>query len=190
MCKENEYKRIESFRKDRKEYMVSCFGGKCQCCGYDKCIQALEFHHLDPSKKDFTLCTNLIQKWTKIANELKKCILVCANCHREIHEGIRQIDITKTYYDEEKINNYERSAEQRYKKCYDVCPVCGKQKLISKRYCSVECTNKAHFHVDWENYDLIYKIEIEKKSLNSIAKELNVSWHAVKKRYKKLKQAL
>ena len=74
MKSKTDYNRILNFRKDRKEYMASCFGGKCQCCGYDKCIQALEFHHLDPTKKEFALCSNLIQKWEKIKEELKKCI--------------------------------------------------------------------------------------------------------------------
>jgi 5-methylcytosine-specific restriction endonuclease McrA len=61
-------------------------GGKCCICGYDKCYDALEFHHLDPSQKDFGLSSNgHTRSWEKVKEELDKCILVCANCHREIH---------------------------------------------------------------------------------------------------------
>jgi predicted HNH restriction endonuclease len=69
--------------------MVEYKGGSCVKCGYKKCIGALEFHHIDPSKKDFTLSHLKSSKFDdKIKNELDKCILVCANCHREIHEEL------------------------------------------------------------------------------------------------------
>lgn len=66
-------------------------GGKCQKCGYNKCQAALDFHHRDPSEKDFPLC----QKYgcrkisDRIKKELDKCDLLCANCHREEHWAIK-----------------------------------------------------------------------------------------------------
>lgn len=74
-----------------KEELISYKGGKCQCCGYSKCTQALEFHHLDPSQKDFTISGGT-KSFEKLKPEVDKCILVCANCHREIHAGLRNID--------------------------------------------------------------------------------------------------
>lgn len=72
-----------------KQVMVKYKGGCCVKCGYTKSINALEFHHIDPSKKDFTLSKLKQNKFDdKIKNELDKCILVCANCHREIHEEL------------------------------------------------------------------------------------------------------
>lgn len=69
-----------------KEKAVQYKGGKCQYCGYDKYIGALEFHHLDPSQKDFTFGNKgYIRSWEKMKIELDKCILLCANCHREEH---------------------------------------------------------------------------------------------------------
>lgn len=57
-------------------------------CGYDKCPAALEFHHLDPSKKSFTIGDEKTHKSQKyIEKEIKKCILICANCHAEEHWG-------------------------------------------------------------------------------------------------------
>ena len=75
------------YRSNIKEKLVAYKGGRCQICGYDRCINALEFHHLNPQEKDFT-----ISGGTKSLNlllpEVDKCILVCSNCHREIHAGI------------------------------------------------------------------------------------------------------
>ena len=65
-------------------------GGECNLCGYKKCIQALDFHHINPSEKDFTISCKYNLSWDKIKNELDKCILVCSNCHREIHSDIVQ----------------------------------------------------------------------------------------------------
>ena len=67
-------------------------GNKCIICGYNKCQRALNFHHIDPSKKEFDLSSRgLTRSWEKIKNEIEKCVLVCANCHAEIHEGITQL---------------------------------------------------------------------------------------------------
>ena len=66
-------------------------GGKCINCGYKKDIAALDFHHVDETKKDFGLSQRgLTRSWDRIKKELDKCILVCANCHREIHSGTLQ----------------------------------------------------------------------------------------------------
>ena len=70
--------------------MVEYKGGSCIKCGYNKCIGALEFHHMDPSNKDFTLSHIKSGKFDdRVKNELDKCILVCANCHRGIHEKLQ-----------------------------------------------------------------------------------------------------
>ncbi len=66
-------------------------GNKCQICGYDKCIRALEFHHLKKEEKSFGLSeSGLTRSWAKILVELDKCILLCANCHREVEAGLTQ----------------------------------------------------------------------------------------------------
>jgi len=61
-------------------------GGKCEKCGYDRCIDALEFHHNDLSKKDFGISEKgYTRSWKRVMEELDKCIMICANCHRELH---------------------------------------------------------------------------------------------------------
>lgn len=66
-------------------------GGKCVRCGYNKCIKALEFHHLDPSQKDFTISNDHFKLLDAVA-ESKKCILICSNCHKELHDNMWTID--------------------------------------------------------------------------------------------------
>lgn len=84
--------RVEAVQRRRlkvKEMAVEYKGGKCMCCGYDKYQGALEFHHLDPNEKDFNFSQKgYCRSWEKVKIELDKCVLVCANCHREIHAGL------------------------------------------------------------------------------------------------------
>lgn len=82
------YNHVKSFRKKNKEKGIEYKGGKCEICGYNKCNSALEFHHIDPTNKSFTPSKNMNLAWEKLKLELDKCILVCANCHREIHEKL------------------------------------------------------------------------------------------------------
>jgi hypothetical protein len=73
-------------RRKLKILAVAYKGGKCEKCGYSKCIDALEFHHMDPSKKEFGLSARGITRaWSIVKLELDKCKLLCANCHREVH---------------------------------------------------------------------------------------------------------
>ncbi|MCL5784001.1 MAG: HNH endonuclease [Patescibacteria group bacterium] len=79
-------------RKRLKDLAIQYKGGKCIFCGYSKYNGALDFHHIDESSKEFGLSVRgLTRSWDKILLEIDKCILVCANCHREIHAGILQV---------------------------------------------------------------------------------------------------
>ena len=71
-----------------KHKLVVYKGGKCERCGYDKCEAALQFHHIDPTEKDFSIShINLGKEFNleKLYQEVDKCILLCANCHAEEH---------------------------------------------------------------------------------------------------------
>jgi hypothetical protein len=73
-------------RKKLKILAVEYKGGKCEKCGYNKFIGALEFHHLDPKEKDFSISdSGSTRSWERLKKELDKCIIVCSNCHKEIH---------------------------------------------------------------------------------------------------------
>lgn len=56
----------------------------CKKCG-DKRFYILDFHHIDPSEKDYTISDNPNIKFENLATEIEKCVLLCANCHREFH---------------------------------------------------------------------------------------------------------
>ena len=79
--------KYNKYRIKMKQKAVEYKGGKCQVCGYNKCIQALQFHHLDPTHKDFSIA-HVTRSWEGIKKEIDKCILVCGNCHVEIHNGL------------------------------------------------------------------------------------------------------
>ena len=82
------YETLQKSRNKRKEDMVHVMGDHCQLCGYNKCIIALEFHHINPSEKEFNFNKAISMDWEKTRLELEKCILLCANCHREVHAGL------------------------------------------------------------------------------------------------------
>jgi hypothetical protein len=80
-----------STRRDKlKRLLVGHFGGKCLGCGYNRTHKALEFHHVDPTRKEFGLAQQgLSRSWERCVREAEKCVLVCSNCHKEIEAGIR-----------------------------------------------------------------------------------------------------
>jgi hypothetical protein len=87
--KENMYKR----QVKRKIECVNYKGGKCIVCGYNKYIGSLDFHHLDPNKKEFNIARLKGYSLDKLSKELDKCVLLCKNCHSETHHGL--IDLQK-----------------------------------------------------------------------------------------------
>ena len=71
----------------RKLQLVTMFKGCCKECGYSKNYAALEFHHLDAESKLFQLDLRSLsnRKWEAVVEEAKKCVLLCSNCHAELH---------------------------------------------------------------------------------------------------------
>lgn len=92
-CKKCRMESVSQRRKNKKLKLIKEFGGKCKICNYDKCDRALEFHHINPKKKSFGICYkgNIGKPYNELLEEAKKCILVCANCHREIEAGLKII---------------------------------------------------------------------------------------------------
>ena len=176
----NNSEKVKRWRKRVKERIVNAMGGKCQCCGYDKCVASLDLHHLDPTEKEFGLggIRANPKSWEKIVPELRKCILVCRNCHGEIHYGEREIPKSFTKFDESYITYKTLSVS--------VCPVCGKEKESHNKTCSKTCAASLSGRIDWSKYDL-KKLFIEEKMTQSQISELvGVSDVSVSKRLKKL----
>jgi len=93
-CKRCRMDRVSQRRQVIKRKLVDEAGGKCLICGYDRCQQALEFHHLDPSLKEFDLGrTGVTRSLARSRAEAGKCVLLCANCHREVEAGIATVPL-------------------------------------------------------------------------------------------------
>lgn len=93
-CKNKYY--VDRRRKKLKQMAVDYKGGKCQLCSYDRCLKALQFHHLNSAKKDFGISRNgHTRSWARIKAELDKCALLCSNCHAEVHAGLASPEFTE-----------------------------------------------------------------------------------------------
>lgn len=76
-------KRILAFVESRKQ------GKSCTTCGFSD-SRCLQFHHLDPNEKELEIAVLAHQgSMKKLIYELKKCIILCANCHRKLHAKTR-----------------------------------------------------------------------------------------------------
>ena len=74
-----------AMRQAMKRQGVKMLGGKCSKCGYDKCIGALQFHHINGKEDKTFRFGNSFHSWDRYKEELAKCVLLCANCHLEHH---------------------------------------------------------------------------------------------------------
>lgn len=93
------YSRVKKFRKSFKYVALTSMGGCCQICGYERCKESLELHHIDPTQKEISF--SIIRSWEVLYAELKKAILLCANCHREVHYGYAEIPEAYVKFDPE-----------------------------------------------------------------------------------------
>ena len=78
---------VKNWRKRTKELLVEYKGGCCEVCGYNKCLEALEFHHIDETTKEFAV-SGSTKSLESQKREADKCYMLCANCHRELHAGL------------------------------------------------------------------------------------------------------
>ena len=136
---------------------------------------ALELHHKNAAQKDFSFGSIIAnpKAWSKLVTELQKCVLVCANCHRELHAGLAIVPNTAAVFNKS-FSVYKTTEPQ------DKCPRCGTMKPARQRYCSVTCSGKARRKVDWDNIDLDGLIKAG-TSVLQIAKQYGVWENAVRR---------
>lgn len=159
------------------------FGSKCAECGYNKSLSALDIHHLDPEEKEFGIGRIRAnpKSWNKIVEELRKCVLLCANCHREVHAGDLEFSNNWARFDEA-YANYKKPEQE----IGGHCPCCGSEKPKSQKTCSRKCSSKLTGTIDWDQYDL-HELT-SKYSFEKIGRIIGCSGAAVKKRYIKIKE--
>jgi hypothetical protein len=161
-----------------KERSVAYKGGKCVVCGYDKCLAALDFHHLDDTKKDFSIAACKLSNFEKVRVELNKCILVCSNCHREIHSGLTAVPNgtpRSDYYNEP---HHPEGVEPPLR---NFCCDCGK---VLKNHTAIRC-RKCHLMrqevVEWPSTEILLDM-VRRSSFLAVAKQLGVSDNAIRHR--------
>lgn len=193
-------------RYNLKEELVKYKGGKCEICGYNKCYAALEFHHKDPNEKDFGLASKgYTRNIEECKKEVDKCILVCANCHREIHDEINKKNIfgnVQTY--EEKIINdmsYTRYNRKRSKISIDKEYVLS---LINENYTQKEISKILNIswatlkrflkengistmkHIPDSDNQLMIKLMKEHENYTKVGEIMGLADNTIKKRFYKL----
>jgi hypothetical protein len=116
-------------------------GGSCICCHYFLCNEALELHHLDPKEKEHTISqlTSHCTAWSKIVDELRKCVLICCLCHREFHNDFRALPESYAIFDE-RYSDYDQRVKIEETRSCKYCGTGFVVPIYSKRkYCSVKC---------------------------------------------------
>lgn len=167
------YQNTLSWRNRTKNNLVLAAGRKCRLCSYSKCAKALEFHHLNGEDKLFSLSSR-IRSVAVIIAEAKKCVLLCANCHREVHDGISSLNGIEPIFDE-KIFHLSKEIAM------SPCPYCKVMKLSNNKYCSKICAAKQNRKVDWDNLDLEDLLFRNKGNMSAVSKELDISEIAIKR---------
>jgi transposase len=93
-CKLCRQEQVAERRRVVKATLVAEAGGRCQLCGYDRCVSALQFHHLDPMQKRIGISERGLSLSMDAARaEATKCVLLCSNCHAEVESGVRVIPL-------------------------------------------------------------------------------------------------
>lgn len=179
----NNSDKVKNWRKRTKDRIVEAFGNKCCICGGKFSQEIYDLHHVDPKQKKFSLGSirSNSKAWNKIVEELRKCIMVCSNCHRSIHYGHCKIpDNAPTF--NESFADYKKIT----KLGLEVCPICKKKtKLPYNITCSLTCAAKRKNVVDWDNINLL-SIYNKFGSYTEVGRQLGVSATTIRRRVIKL----
>ncbi|TMK60881.1 MAG: hypothetical protein E6G53_17135 [Actinobacteria bacterium] len=99
-CTKCRAKWVAARRRRVKAILVAEAGGRCQLCGYSRYVGALQFHHLDPTEKAFSLSRGgVTRSLEKARQEAAKCALVCSNCHAELEGGAATLQVDRASSD-------------------------------------------------------------------------------------------
>lgn len=165
-------------RQKRKQELVQIMGGKCAICGYDKYIGALEFHHINPIEKKYGLSSGNCKSIETDIEEAQKCILLCANCHREVEGGFIQKKLNSSFQKEIAeliLQDYKKQKEKTKKYCID----CGKEIHNTSIRCP-ECNAIYRQITERPNREELKKL-IREKSFSEIGRMFGVSDNSVRK---------
>ena len=171
------------FRRNRKLNLIKVCGNQCNICGYNKAISALEFHHINPEEKNYSLASmGTCHQLEKDLEEVKKCILVCSNCHREIHENFYSKEelLSKKIYLNDIAEKLIDDRNSKLEKQHFYCPNCGKEINRTSQYCS-ECANKRKRIIKERPTRNELKQLIRMNSFLALGQQFGVSDNAIRK---------
>lgn len=97
-------------RYQMKLRCIDYLGGKCSACGVIGCPEIYDFHHIDPTTKKFTISGKMSHSWKFLRDELDKCSLLCANCHRTFHFEEKSHKTYRLSYESVKLPNKKQEA--------------------------------------------------------------------------------
>ena len=161
-------------RQKRKKDLVYIHGNQCSICRYDKCIGALQFHHINPKDKTYELSSGNCYSWESDIEESKKCILVCANCHTEIHFGIIEQSL-ETSFNEERY--FEKNKD--FNSIINKCKNWGQQITTGASYCA-KCWSIINRRVERPSREEL-KQKIRTISFSEIGRQYGVSDNSIRK---------
>jgi len=169
--------KVKQWRENTKRKLVDCCGGKCNRCGYNRCLDCLDFHHINEKEKDFSIGKVMAnpRSWDFIIKEVKKCILLCCLCHRELHNGLWNLS-------EIKIFEFQDLKEPIIP--ISNCPICGVG-VFGKITCSRVCAGKKRSKCLWPLKEKLIELK-NQFSRVKIADMLGVSESAIRKYERKL----
>lgn len=182
---------------------IQALGGKCAHCGGVFPDVVYDFHHLNPEEKSYSLSsiqTNGAKAWLLYRDELKKCCLLCANCHRAYHMGLFELE-NKQYFNENfyewklmnlpTIQTFEIDCSKditkqlinlsllEEKENLHICPICKKEKTPRAQMC-IECSLKHQRKCERPSREMLKQL-IRTQSFLSIGKQFGVSDNAIRK---------
>lgn len=175
-------KDVVNFIRRRKADLKSVFHSRCCLCGFSEVQRALEFHHVNPEEKSFSISNSKNQTLAleKQLKEMKKCVLICANCHRGVHDNIYKIPTNwQDFYD-------DKIAQQLLKKLQQVkthkiyyCKNCGKEISKNSTYC-IDCKNIQQRTCERPSRKEL-KYMVRTLPFTQIAKQFGVTDNAIRK---------
>ena len=169
----NNSKSVAKRRRILKAKAIKILWWKCCICGYCKSISALDIHHKDPSKKEFWLSSSWITRARhKVEKEITKCELLCANCHRELHNNrtVKEALIELSLYESKSIPLIKDN----------VCACWWKKNGYSKQCAKCRWLETRVFSED----HAILVNKVKEKWYEATWRDYWVSWNAIRKRIK------
>ena len=169
-----------NFVRNRKTNLISLFGSKCCLCGFNEFQDALEFHHVNPEEKELSLASSVMVALDKQIKEARKCILVCANCHRGIHAGYYQVpENYSDFFDEERANFLLQQNKEIREGKKHYCQNCGVLIATNAPLC-VKCTHLKSRVVERPSREELKNL-IRTLPFTQIGKQFGVSDNAIRK---------